>query len=42
MEIHSFYNLYANTYITNFILVIAITGLSVVMAILLPLLDGSH
>ncbi len=41
MEIHSFYNLYANTYITNFILVIAITGLSVVMAILLPLLDGS-
>ena len=41
MEIHSFYNLYANTYITNFILVIAITGLSVVMAIVLPLLDGS-
>ncbi len=41
MEIHSFYDLYANTYITNLILVIAITGLSVVMAIVLPLLDGA-
>ncbi len=41
MEIHSFYNLYANTYITNLILIIAITGISVVMAIVLPLFDGT-
>ncbi len=41
MEIHSFSNLYANTYITNFIMVIAITGFSVVMAIVLPFLDGT-
>ncbi len=39
MEINSFYNLYANTYITNFILVIGITGLTIALAWIMPIID---
>ena len=40
MELNSFYNLYVNDYVTNLILVAAVTGATVFLAIIMPIVDG--
>lgn len=40
MEINSFYHIYANNYITNFVLVISITGFVILLSSILPRIDA--